>query len=273
MHWMSSQIQAELVRTGRKNAVKIALLHLRFTLRLYKPLDFRVQKIGDKIVKWSQTTCLREALAMEFVRQNTKVPVPRVFDVLQKDGRTYIVMEYITGKMLASVWSELTTEQKTDVLYQLKEHMKELRSLQPTRPGRVETIEGSACFDSRLGPNLDSYDSVEAFQERLGYKYVPVQYLQYQEAFSRVANKKYKTVFTHGDFCLHNVLVRDNKVVAIIDWEFAGWWPEYWEYTQGVASNYRYPEFKEMLKRGDVIDAYPDELETERILGTIFTRV
>lgn len=38
-------------------------------------------------------------------------------------------------------------------------------------------------------------------------------------------------VFTHGDLNPFNVFVRDGLVVGILDWEFAGWYPAYWEYT------------------------------------------
>lgn len=42
---------------------------------------------------------------------------------------------------------------------------------------------------------------------------------------------EYPIVFTHGDIAARNILVRDGRIVAIVDWEFAGWYPEYWEYV------------------------------------------
>jgi Ser/Thr protein kinase RdoA (MazF antagonist) len=41
----------------------------------------------------------------------------------------------------------------------------------------------------------------------------------------------YPVVFTHGDLAAWNILVRDGHVVAILDWEFAGWYPAYWDYV------------------------------------------
>ncbi|KAK4125673.1 hypothetical protein N657DRAFT_708637 [Parathielavia appendiculata] len=38
-------------------------------------------------------------------------------------------------------------------------------------------------------------------------------------------------VFTHGDVNPFNILVCGNRATGIIDWEFAGWYPHYWEYT------------------------------------------
>lgn len=37
--------------------------------------------------------------------------------------------------------------------------------------------------------------------------------------------------FTHCDLNPCNILARKGKVVGLIDWEFSGWYPDYWEYT------------------------------------------
>jgi Ser/Thr protein kinase RdoA (MazF antagonist) len=40
------------------------------------------------------------------------------------------------------------------------------------------------------------------------------------------------TVFTHGDLRPANIIVtaaNPVKIVAIVDWEQAGWYPDYWE--------------------------------------------
>ena len=42
--------------------------------------------------------------------------------------------------------------------------------------------------------------------------------------------------FTHGDLTLGNIIVSglpgSQRIKAIIDWEQAGWYPEYWEYCK-----------------------------------------
>lgn len=41
--------------------------------------------------------------------------------------------------------------------------------------------------------------------------------------------------FTHNDLCPPNILISKGpnpKVVGIIDWEQAGWYPSYWEYSK-----------------------------------------
>jgi serine/threonine protein kinase len=43
---------------------------------------------------------------------------------------------------------------------------------------------------------------------------------------------KHSICFTHGDLRPANIMVKDGRVVAIIDWEMAGWYPEHWEFVK-----------------------------------------
>ncbi|KAF9234081.1 hypothetical protein BU15DRAFT_53061, partial [Melanogaster broomeanus] len=37
---------------------------------------------------------------------------------------------------------------------------------------------------------------------------------------------------THGDLLPRNILVDGSRITAIIDWETAGFYPEFWEYCR-----------------------------------------
>ncbi|KAF8233172.1 hypothetical protein L208DRAFT_1268236, partial [Tricholoma matsutake] len=37
---------------------------------------------------------------------------------------------------------------------------------------------------------------------------------------------------THGDLLPHNILVNGSRITAIIDWETASYYPEFWEYCR-----------------------------------------
>jgi thiamine kinase-like enzyme len=69
--------------------------------------------------------------------------------------------------------------------------------------------------------------------------------------------------FTHADLNLRNILVKDGRISAIVDWENAGWFPEYWEYTKchfGVRFTKRWLKMLE-----DVFEnKYEAELAIER---------
>lgn len=43
-------------------------------------------------------------------------------------------------------------------------------------------------------------------------------------------------VFAHADVSCENILVdfASGRVTGVLDWEMAGFWPEWWEYRKGV---------------------------------------
>jgi aminoglycoside phosphotransferase (APT) family kinase protein len=68
-------------------------------------------------------------------------------------------------------------------------------------------------------------------------------------------------VFTHGDLAPRNIIVKDGKIAALLDWEVSGWYPEYWEYvkffragTSDVRDMWRYAE-----------DIFPERYDDELV--------
>jgi thiamine kinase-like enzyme len=40
------------------------------------------------------------------------------------------------------------------------------------------------------------------------------------------------SVFTHGDVAPRNIMVDESgHIMGIVDWELAGWYPDYWKYA------------------------------------------
>lgn len=69
---------------------------------------------------------------------------------------------------------------------------------------------------------LDYYRSL--FLDFCGEKYVNV-------LFSRFPTDT-KVYLTHGDLLPRNIMVEGSTVTGIIDWENAGYYPEFWEYCR-----------------------------------------
>jgi Phosphotransferase enzyme family len=47
--------------------------------------------------------------------------------------------------------------------------------------------------------------------------------------------RSHRIMFTHGDFKAHNILVDDyGHLSGFLDWECAGWYAEYWEFTTAM---------------------------------------
>ena len=101
---------------------------------------------GKIVLKTGDTFHEAEANAMMFVRTHTSIPVPEVYRLCRdvKSGHVCIVMEYVAGDQLSSVWERLTADDKDTILSQLRCYLKELCQLKGTFIG---TADGSGCND------------------------------------------------------------------------------------------------------------------------------
>ncbi|KAK7963641.1 hypothetical protein PG996_008665 [Apiospora saccharicola] len=65
-------------------------------------------------------------------------------------------------------------------------------------------------------------------------------------------------VFTHNDFQRKNVMVRPDGTLVVIDWEFASWYPTYWEYATATCANAGwYDDWHEYVRIA--LDEYPNQ--------------
>jgi thiamine kinase-like enzyme len=212
---------------------------------------------------------------MEYIGRSTAIPVPRVQDVFTIEHKTYIVMDYISAFELTYAAKTLSPEQQQVICLQLKEYIAEMRALKPPNPGRLEAADGSGLFDIRLDSNpFPPFATVGEFHVRLGHNFVlkSPNHRHMRSLFKVIAQRQYHTTFTHSDIAPRNILIKDGKIAAIIDWESAGWYPEYWEYTRWAVSNYNSSQMLHDL-RDVVLEPYPDELRVDEYLGTVFTRL
>lgn len=60
-------------------------------------------------------------------------------------------------------------------------------------------------------------------------------------------------------------MVKEGHITAIIDWESAGWYPEYWEYIKAYFGELRpgWDNIYKAIEDGDGIQKYPNEKGAE----------
>ncbi|ODM23307.1 hypothetical protein SI65_00896 [Aspergillus cristatus] len=203
---------------------------------------------------------------MRFISQNTSIPVPRVYCAFTHQDCTYIVMQRIQGDMMGAGWVKRSEESKTRLLSQLGMMIREMRELQPPKDIRIASVDGGSLFDCRVpGPSLrfGPFRSIHDFHLHLreGMRFDPRLGPEVQDLIKQDAGH-WPIVFTHGDLSSLNVLVRGDDVVGIVDWETAGWYPSYWEYTTASQIN---PQNSFWINEIDrFLDPRPGELAMER---------
>ncbi|KAI0874857.1 kinase-like domain-containing protein [Hypoxylon argillaceum] len=221
----------------------ITRLALHTTAKFYSQHSLCVPISKHKIVKWGFRTHLTEGATMKYLAQNTTIPVPKVYCSFVHKNIAYIVMERIHGDCLPIAWKSMSEESRKDVFAQLRGMIQELRSLTPPPGTGVESCVGGSLFDSRISrgnPRFGPFKTIQEFHfwlrhdwklEDLEGREKDQDWHDAAEMIRRQDGPWSPPTFTHGDLNPFNVLVRDGKVVGLIDWEFSGWYPHYWEYT------------------------------------------
>ncbi|KAL1857518.1 hypothetical protein Daus18300_010276 [Diaporthe australafricana] len=167
-----------------------------------------------------------EALALRFIKAHTTIPVP---EVISSDWDR-VTMEYIEGQTLRQAWPVLTPSQRSEILTQLSNYIAQLRSLRGTYIGRMDGQ--GVVIPSIITRSGGPFQNSSELHKWLAN---PLSRHQAQSMFWRQITAEldadYPIVFTHADIAARNIMIRDGRIVAILDWEFAGWLPEYWEYV------------------------------------------
>ncbi|RSL76308.1 hypothetical protein CEP51_010080 [Fusarium floridanum] len=167
-----------------------------------------------------------EAVALRFVKTHTTIPVP---EVISSDWDR-ITMEYVEGETLQQAWLGLTDDQRSGVLAQLRGYISQMRALGGIYLGRLDGQ--GVVVPSIMTRSGGPFATVSEFHDWLVKppKRSKAQSMYWHQITTQLAVES-PIVFTHGDIAARNILVRDGRIVALLDWEYAGWYPEYWEYV------------------------------------------
>ncbi|VTT59204.1 unnamed protein product [Fusarium fujikuroi] len=231
----------------------MTLVALKTSARFYKHDGPCILISKSLIVKKGSFVHLTEAATMQFVAANTSIPVPTVHCSFVHKKRAHIVMQRIRGTSLAEAWKPLSEADLASIFAQLRHMLEELRALVPPNSVGVESCTGGSLRDSRIPrsrPRFGPLKSIQHFHRWLWEDletdsqpdHIEDQDWKDIKEMATKQNGPWPTpLFTHGDLNPFNILVRGDQVVGLIDWEFAGWYPYYWEYTSAWAGKGRLP--------------------------------
>ncbi|KFY29188.1 hypothetical protein V491_00148 [Pseudogymnoascus sp. VKM F-3775] len=241
-------------------------------LKHFRPRHGGILLLTNNIcVKYGSLRNLSEASTMQFIRQHTSIPVPRIICSFAHKGWTYIVMEWIHGDMIGHEWTSRTDEFKEKILSQLKEMVAEMRRIAP--PGlAVGNVDGGILYDCRIhGPlRFGPFENIQSFHKYLrGGMEAHVDHPSDARELIAWHDGPWSVPFlTHGDLSSLNILARGDEVVGIVDWETAGWYPSYWEYTTASNVNPQNLFWKKEVDR--FLEPMPEELAMEEIRQKYF---
>lgn len=200
---------------------------------------------------------------MLYVRHYTTIPVPRPWLSFTWGGIPRIIMGRVPGTTLEAVWYDLTSEEKDEYVEQLAAIIRELRSLQTPFGSMICSASGGSFMDHRIrmfSPVGPFADEDEFNQATLAY--VPAPHPTSEELGHNI---RHPIVFTHNDFAMRNIMVKDGRISGVIDWEGAGWFPAHWEYVKAHDTNTEGEHVVGAFRpyTSLIVPAYPVELEAD----------
>ncbi|KAF2206881.1 hypothetical protein CERZMDRAFT_115518 [Cercospora zeae-maydis SCOH1-5] len=231
-----------------------------------KPGDGVAFRLNAKVVvKTGDKARMLEAAVMRFLAAKTSIPVPRVHDAyLQPDGCGVLIMEHVEGTPLLQAWPYYDQAQKQSIIAQLRHHLEELRSV---TSDTISSIDRQPCLDEFFaGHDLQygPYNDPSAFVEGLVHTLRQRGDNPWTHMVARLLRsmRSDKIVLTHNNLTPGNILVRDGMVVAILDWEMCGFYPDYWEFVKA----YLFADWNGMW----VQEKIPDRILTPRLAELSF---
>ncbi|KAF4983413.1 hypothetical protein FZEAL_1142 [Fusarium zealandicum] len=191
---------------------------------------------------------LEEVQTMWAIRKafpNDEIPVPEVFGWRKQDDRVFIYMSLVPGETLRQAWSSLTANDKTSLQTKLRDIIGSLRRLTQT-PEIIGSVNGGPLQDRffRIDDEKGPLSTIKEFNDwifAIATRQDPqpgkaIQGLDHPDMYRGMLPDHGNIYFTHGDLTLGNIMVSGSPgsyaITGIIDWEQAGWYPEYWEYCK-----------------------------------------
>ncbi|RAL06783.1 kinase-like protein [Aspergillus homomorphus CBS 101889] len=231
------------------------------------------------ILKWSDGTRLEEVLAMQVARK-AGLPVPKVICYGEHADTPHapvsILMTRLPGKELGQIYEALSNEEKDAVSQQLDQYLTTIRNWKnPWGESRICSLLGTPLRSVRVPNHLAG--PFESEQELNDYLIKPAwsggfsSEKAYSEALNRarrIDKLRHRVVFTHGDLQHHNIMIHRGRITGFLDWESAGWYPEYWEFTTALRfaqENFWWYQF--VIELGG--KSYLLELDCERALTSL----
>lgn len=151
-------------------------------------------------------------------------------------------MTRLPGFPLDNSGDRFESDEEEPWVHELKDCVEAMRRWAPSDPSAVYSLIGTAIHSSRatghmMGPfpsDREFYDylfspsSDHAFESRAKYEDTVVCAEKLRRAPGRVT-------FAHDDLKAHSILIDYvGHLSGFLDWESAGWYPEYWEFTTAM---------------------------------------
>lgn len=172
-----------------------------FIKRSLRPSEFMTGTRGLWVPRLGIERLQNEAESMRFIRRVSDIPVPQLYGAFEVDGSYILILEYIEGVPMA----QLSKSQRREIYPEIDRHWETLRKI------KSKTIGGPSGLVIPPSRVLESTDHDDTWPSR--------------------SSESDEYVFCHNDLSQGNIIVdpKTLKIKAILDWEYAGFYPPYFD--------------------------------------------
>ncbi|KAI1261920.1 kinase-like domain-containing protein [Xylariaceae sp. FL1019] len=176
-----------------------------------------------------------ECNALDLVRRFTTITIPRPLDFISHSSHAYLITSQLRGIPVGMMIDSMSNDATAALVSDLRKCINQLRAIPNTVAGTsaVTDTRGLAIYDGRVivkapydevrGDYHGPFETEREFNNLLKSYHLPD--VEHEDSHAMV--------LSHADINMRNVLVDDDgRLSGVVDWEMAGWYPEYWEYTK-----------------------------------------
>lgn len=203
----------------------------RFYKRSLRPDEYQLDVRNKPYVPLLGPERIRnEAACLQFIRRKTNIPVPDVLEAYEEDGSFVLVTTLLSGVQM----SKLPPEEQAVVMKEVDSH---LQTLQTLRSNRIGGPSGIVCPPQRA-----------------------TQYFPKDTVWSISTTPEVDLVFCHCDLSQSNIIVDPQtlKIEGIIDWEYGGYWPAFFERPYFRDPRPSGAQFGTLSENGQLVDFLRD---------------
>lgn len=198
----------------------------------------RIRRLSPRLLakKYCDNRHLDDALAAMEMARRVGVRVPHV----PRTAGDYMVMQYVCGRALTDAWPTLGWLTTIHLALVLRRYVRAMRTLQSPTAGSLATGSCRSYFlkdyfglPAHARPcDIQSFiDFWAAFvsmrhdfqRARKGVRSRPLSWVPRADDAS--------LVLTHHDLAPRNLLLDNSGKLWVLDWDFAGWYPQFFEYA------------------------------------------
>ncbi|KAL2045452.1 hypothetical protein ABVK25_012096 [Lepraria finkii] len=193
---------------------------------------------SDMVLKFGHEVRLSEAQNMRFVASYTDIRLPAVMDAWEESSEDpsevrktgYILMSHIEGVVVSEIWETMDSEVRYKIYNQLVRIVSKLHQTELGDPGPVGggISHGTLFTDYGAGPFISTKDMEAWFNERL---LVCQQFNLASQTQPSFSGQLQPLVMCHLDIAPRNLMLDRHGKVWLLDWAFAGAYPEHFEYA------------------------------------------